>query len=554
MMQRKDYESLCGEWQFSFDDQLTDNPSFDRTIIVPYSYESSASGIGDTRVHSCVWYKRTFQVKPHHGSILLHFEGIDYHAIIYINDVLCGEHVGGFTSFVIDATDYVHSGDNTIKIKVLDSLSKSQLRGKQRARETSYECWYVQTTGIWKPVWLEYAGSSYIESIDYSAEINGHVAIKVSLNKPAKLAMEVRDGDKKIYREEAQTSEKMHSFSFEIQSPKLWNAEHPDLYSTCFRVFGESQDTVESYFGISEIRAKEAGIFINGEREYQQMILYQGYWSETMLSAPDDIALEKDIDMIKALGFNGVRVHQKIENAVFYYLCDKKGLYVWGEIPSAYEFTEKMCSEFTRDAKGIFHQLKNHVCVTTWLLFNETWGVEAINNDKEQQKFVEEIAAYIKSKDKRPVITNDGWYHLDSDILSLHEYEQDAKVFAQEYADKDRVVSSKIINGNHYGKAFAEGYSYTSQPIFISEYGGIALDGRRGWGYGENAHSVDQYEKRLKTIVETVESLTYVSGCCYTQFNDTQQEVNGLLNEDRVPKLPAKRLHAIFSRGQVRRR
>lgn len=544
--ERSDYEFLCGEWDFCFADENQDFPVFDKKINVPYSYECDASGIGDVTAHECIWYKRTINVKQHSGAILLHFEAIDYHSFVYVNGKLATEHIGGFTAFSVDITNLVNVGENEITIKVLDSFDKSQLRGKQRAKSESYECWYVQTTGIWKPVWMEYVGSTYFTEVSFVPNNNGTVKALLQLNAPANVTLCVCDGETQLYTYRSTQAQTQHVVDFVISNPKLWSCTTPNLYNVQVTTDTASCDVVNSYFGFCNVTTDQDGLYVNGNREFQQMILYQGFWKDTMLSAPNDEELEKDIDLIKAMGFNGVRVHQKVENEVFYYLCDKKGLYVWGEMPSAYEFTEKMQEEFSRDSMRIYNQLKNHVCVVSWLLFNETWGVYQIKHDKAQQDYINSIADILRNKDSRPIITNDGWYHLDSDILSLHEYEQDADVFQKEYCDKNYVVSTKTVNVNTYGKAFADGYKYSNQPVFISEFGGIALDRDEGWGYGESATSVLDYKNRLQKLVKTVVQLPYVSGCCYTQFNDTQQEVNGLLDACRQPKLPVEVLRGIF--------
>ena len=551
--ERKDYLFLCGQWEFCMADEETAKPAFDRKIVVPYSYECKASGIGDESVHGCVWYRRTFPVRAHRGRVLLHFEAVDYFASVYVNGAFAGEHKGGYTEFCLDVTPYVKEGENVLTVGVLDSLSKSQLRGKQRAKTASYECWYVQTTGIWKPVWLEYAGETYLKRFRTDASADGTVRLECELSGEAETRFEIFDGEKRVAAGVLPRGSKAEG-SVRIPSPKLWSAGSPHLYTMKIRVAGEPADEVYTYFGIREISLREDGVYINGKREYQQMILDQGYWPDTMLTAPDEEALEKDVELIKRMGFNGVRKHQKVESHIFYYLCDKLGLYVWGEIPSAYIFDAKMRDEFTRDAQAIVLQLRNHPSVICWLLFNETWGVYSIKDSAEQQAYVESVEKRVRAMDGRPVITNDGWSHLNSDILSLHEYEQDPETFRLEYAVKDHVVTDKKINTNFYGKAFADGYRYRGQPVMISEYGGVAIDGAEGWGYGANASDVAAYAERVRAIADTVQAIPYVCGCCYTQLTDVQQEVNGLLTADRVPKLPTDVIREIFSPEGAQRR
>ncbi len=544
--ERKSYRFLCGEWKFAIGNINGYRPNFDKTIVVPYSYECKASGVGDERVHECVWYERTFLVDAHKGRLLLQFEAVDYEAEIYVNHKFAGRHAGGFTQFCLDITELSRQGENVLTVKVTDSLDKSQLRGKQRCKEKSYECWYVQTTGIWKPVWLEYAGDIYLKACEFHAKTDGVVEFSLHLSAPAAVRLAVKFGTEKVFEGTYSPKEELLKGKFVLPDPHLWSCAVPNLYTAEITVGEESPDIVDTYFGIREISVKEDGLYINGEREYQQMVLDQGYWPDTMLTAPDEDALLKDVTLIKRMGFNGVRKHQKVESNLFYYLCDRYGLYVWGEIPSPYRFDERMKEEFSRDCLEIVRQLKGHPSIVCWLLFNETWGVYNINESREEQRFVEEIYRAVRETDDRPIITNDGWSHLNSDILSLHEYEQDAGLFLKEYEKKDYVVSRKKINVNFYGRAFAEGYCYSGQPVMISEYGGIAIVGDSGWGYGDRALSVGEYETRVRKIVDSVKKLDYISGCCYTQFTDVQQEVNGLLTADRVPKLPIETVREIF--------
>ncbi len=539
--ERKDYEFLCGTWEFGFGEE----GPLDRTIVVPYSYESRASGIGDERVCTCVRYRRTFRVKPHEGRLLLHFEAVDYETEVRLNGKDVGSHRGGFTHFCLDITDTAHVGENVLEVRVHDSLDKSQLRGKQRAREKSYDCWYVQTTGIWKPVWIEYAGDVLIEDIHFTTENGGAAVASVRLSASAPVKGSVYDETGALVAEFEGWGRETEC-PFTVPHPLLWSAGSPHLYHAVVRAGEKNCDEVGTYFAFREIVLRPDGIYVNGTKEFQQMVLDQGYWSETGLTPPDEEAIERDVRLIKEMGFNGVRKHQKVESSLFYHLCDKYGLYVWGEIPSPYAFDGRMREEYLRDSADIVRQLRSHPSVICWLLFNEAWGVSSIEEDREEQAFVEEAADAVRALDGRPVITNDGWHHLDSDILSLHEYEQNDAAIAREYTSKDYVVTEKVINTNKFGRAFADGYSYCGQPIIISEYGGVAIEGE-GWGYGESAPDASAYESRVRRIVKAVRSLDYISGCCYTQLTDVQQEINGLLTENRVPKLPIRTIRDIFA-------
>ncbi len=545
--ERKDYVFLTGEWKFSFS-PAEGEPIFDKKIVVPYSYESEASGIGDKSMHECVWYEREFDVKPHRGKILLRFEGVDYRSFIYVNGVYAGEHRGGYTAFALDITKLVKEGANTLRVKVLDDFSRSQLRGKQRCKSESYDCWYVQTTGIWKPVWLEYCGETLLREINFYPANDGNVLFEGETDGDAETEIEIFEAEKSLCTLRVRSKNGKFQDRFQIDSPKLWSFDSPFLYKARVRTAGEPADEVYTYFAFREVKTDEKGVYINGERVYLRMVLAQGYWEKTMLTAPDEDALEKDVKLAKQLGFNGMRMHQKVESHIFYYLCDKLGMYVWGEIPSAYEYSERMKREFGADCLEIVAALKAHPSVIAWVIFNESWGIPKIKNDRECQKFVEGIQEKVRAADPtRLIVINDGWHQLNGDLLTLHEYEQDAEVLTREYRDKNYVVEEKLINQNRWGKSFADNYTYSHQAVLISEFGGVAMVCDDGWGYGTKAEDIEEYRLRVTKLVSALKNIDYLAGFCYTQLTDVQQETNGLLTIDRTPKLPPECIRRIFA-------
>lgn len=256
------------------------------------------------------------------------------------------------------------------------------------------------------------------------------------------------------------------------------------------------------------------------------------------------------------MGFNGVRKHQKIEDARFFlYWCDRKGLLVWSEMAAAYEFSDEAVSHFSQEWADIVRQNYNHPCIVTWVPFNESWGIPQVLTDRKQQAFTETIYHLTKSLDStRPVVVNDGWEHTVSDILTLHDYEEFGARFAARYTDKEPLVSNERSFSN-YKLAFAQGYEYKGQPIIISEYGGIAFDEGKGWGYGSMVKSEEDFLQRYKDITQAIKQVPYVCGFCYTQTTDVQQEINGLLTADRKPKIdPQKKFATLIFPKHPRRK
>lgn len=322
---------------------------------------------------------------------------------------------------------------------------------------------------------------------------------------------------------------------------RTWSPEAPDLYDIEFQIIkdGELIDHVESYFAMREIRIEGSNILLNGRPLYQRLILDQGYWEESHLTPPDEEALIADIDKIHAMGYNGLRKHQKTEDERFLYWCDVKGMLVWGEMASAYRYSDYAVAEFTREWMEIVKQNYNHPCIITWTPFNESWGISKVKTRKEEQSFTEAIYYLTKSLDPyRPVIVNDGWEHTVSDIITLHDYEESGEILLQRYQElKDRILAGEVYHCSHKS-AFANGYGYRGQPVIISEFGGIAFNNDdRGWGYGSKVDTEEAFIRRFDEITTAVKKLPYVCGFCYTQATDVQQEINGLMDAARNPKV-----------------
>lgn len=567
---REEWFSLDGKWDFAFDDEKEGekNKWYEKfpkgTVIeVPFTYETKASGIHQTEHHEIVWYERTFNIKDLEKHPILHFEGVDYEAFIYVNGKLAAQHQGGYHAFSVNLQGKVHIGENKLSVKVYDSKDCSQPRGKQRWREENFGCWYVQTTGIWKSVWLEYVSPIYIEHAKITPLFDEQ-EIQIEID-TKNLPIE-SDG----YRVEAKIlfdgrfinsftaniidgSASLRGSVLERKDPwtmKPWSPENPHLYDLQLHLYkgNELLDTVHSYFGMRKISIEGNKILLNNRELYQRLILDQGYWQDSDMTPPSTEALEEDIQKVLELGYNGVRKHQKVEDSRFLYLADKYGLLVWVEVGSTYAFNDVAVKNFSQEWMEIVKQNYNHPSVITWVPFNESWGVHDIHVNRKQQAFTESIYYMTKTYDQmRPVITNDGWEHTISDIITLHDYEEFGKAFTKRYENKEHVLSNKMqFNKDFY--PFAENYAYKGQPIIISEFGGIAFQTEEGWGYGNQVKDEEAFFKRFEEIHYAIQDLDYVVGYCYTQLTDVQQELNGLLTIDRKPKVSVSRVSEVNTR------
>ena len=560
---RKAWQNLNGEWNFVFDDNDEGetkkyflNFPKSRKINVPFTYETKLSGIEDESIHYVVWYNRKINISKElfcDKKAILNFEGSDYKTKVWINGNYIGENVGAYSRFSFDIEQYVIDGENDITVKVEDSLSKDQPRGKQRYKKESWKCWYIQTTGIWKTVWMEVVSKEYIKNVKTTPK-----AEKVQLEIETNL-LENDIENQNYYIETIisfdgqilnKTKEKINNYyqklemnisADEIQhNVKRWSVNAPNLYDINYKLYCKDKviDNISSYFGVREISIKENRIYLNEEELYLKLILDQGYWKESHLTPPDEQSLISDIESVLAFGYNGVRKHQKIEDERFLYWCDVKGVLVWSEMANCYDFNDKSLQNFTNEWIKVVKQNYNHPSIITWVPINESWGVPEVSSSKKQQDFINSLYYLTKAIDNtRPVISNDGWEHTISDIITIHDYIQDNELLYQKYTDTNMNILNNLEEYNGKHRLFANRYKYKGQPIIMSEYGGIAINSAEGWGYGKQVKDEEELIERFAKLTKSIYNIPYICGYCYTQLTDVQQEINGLMDIDRNYKI-----------------
>lgn len=575
-MVRDVWISLDGEWMFSFDDsdvgeseewflrteeeiEIAGGSEESKVIRVPYTYETEASGIGDRGIHPVVWYWKKVTVD---GRFLLHFDGCDHNMKLWINGVYQGSHTGGYTRVTFDIGKYQTDDEINICVRVEDRMAESQVRGKQRWLPESYGCWYVQTTGIWKSVWLEPVNDAYVSKLKMTPDIHKkelilEADVVANTGKDYFMQCTVLYKGMLISRITVPVKEGKCTGVLPIYDTRagewgiaLWTPGSPELYDLEVELVcdGKQVDKIRSYFGMREISIEGNNILLNGQPLYQKLVLDQGYWKKSGLTPCGDRDILADIEKIQAMGFNGLRKHQKTECERFLYWCDVKGLLVWAEGPSFYRFHESAATEFAKEWTEIVMENYNHPSVITWTPVNESWGVPDIKTDKRQQYFSQMIYCLTKMLDPmRPVIVNDGWEHTVSDIITLHDYEEDGNQLRKKYIHKMQEILDGSFFHNNYRSAFAKGFSYRGQPVIISEYGGAAFeeDDEKSWGYGEKVSDEEEFLKRFSELTLGIKSLSEICGYCYTQLTDVQQEKNGLLTEDRAYKVSPERIRDI---------
>jgi hypothetical protein len=578
-LQRSPWISLNGLWKFAFDDegkytQPNDLKQWTHQIEVPFAPESNKSGINDQNFHSNCWYEREFSTPEGDGRLLLHFGAVDYHARVWVNDQYIAEHEGGYTSFSLDIT-HVLNDTGTTKVTVWAQDEPQDLakpRGKQDWQLKPHSIWYPRTSGIWQTVWIERVGKTYLGhlcwnsnferwEVGFEAAIAGDVPVcgiqikmQLSIGNTvlANDTYEVLNGE--INRRIALGDPGIDDFRNEL----LWSPEKPTLINAKIQLWSNNQllDEVKSYTAMRTVSIQRDRFMLNGRPYYLRLILDQGYWPDTLMTPPSDEALRRDVELIKAMGFNGVRKHQKIEDPRFLYWADVLGLLVWEEMPSAYRFTRKAVERMTREWTEVIKRDSSHPCIVAWVPFNESWGVPNLVETAAHRNYVLAMYHLTKTLDPiRPVISNDGWESTDTDILAIHDYDTKPQQLLRRYGPE--VKLSDMLNHKRPGGRILtlDNYPHQGQPVMLTEFGGIAYapdnepDADKAWGY-QQCWSISELEMKYTALLETVNSIELFSGFCYTQLTDTFQEANGLLYSDRTPKFSIEAIRAATLSGE----
>lgn len=566
---REDWTSLNGEWSFAFDDYDAGHSQHwengfesELTIVVPFAFQTKLSGIGDTSFHDRMWYSRKFgdpRKKNLSDRVILNFEGVDYIAEVYVNGRLAVTHTGSSTRFSADITDFIKPSDNLLVVFALDPSRDTDIpRGKQYWHEQSASIWYNRTSGIWKSVWMETVDPHYIQRAIIRPDIDrGSIDIDLKVSKPsawAKAILTDADGDV-VATSIVSLGGELHRLSLQafgfpgVEEPHLWSPESPYLYGLTLQLLDERMeilDSVQTYVGMRSIECRGGYVYLNHKPYFQKLVLDQGYWPESLLTPPSKEALEFDIKASKEMGFNGCRKHQKTEDPWFYYLADKLGYLVWCDLVSPASFSHDVIGRVADEFREMVDQLINHPSIVAWVPFNESWGISQVGFDKQQQALSSSMYFMAKALDPtRLAVSNDGWEHTFSDMVTIHNYMHGsdpdgalAKDFAEAMSNREICVSEEPAGR----RIFASGHSYSGQPIVISEFGGInyepeEADREKGsWGY-TSVKDENSYIRDLKRIFKAIGDGRVACGYCYTQLTDVEQEQNGLLTYDRKFKL-----------------
>ncbi len=522
---RRGWMSLNGPWDYAINDSTRFPREFDGQIIVPFSPETGLSGVKrGIKSGEYLWYRREIIVPPAFSGkrIILHFGAVDQTAVVWVNSSQVINHTGGYLPFEADVTEAIEDGVMLITVRVSDDTEKGgHTRGKQKTRRGGI--WYTPQSGIWQSVWMEAVPECYVKNLRVTPLFDqGSVEIAAEIV-----------GEEPAY---AGFNGRSYLLPAEIPVPdfEAWSPENPRLYGftvTC------GEDEVQSYFAMRKfsVEQDERGVprlFLNNRPYFQNGVLDQGYWPDGLYTAPTDEAMIYDISAAKAMGFNMLRKHIKVEPLRWYYHCDRLGMLVWQDMPNgggsynaavvsaplvtgvhikdgAYALfargDKEARAEFRAELAEMVRHLYNCPCVAMWVIFNEGWG----------QFDAADMLELVRSIDKtRPIDHASGWHDQGvGQVKSEH-------VYFRRYSFKP----------DKKGRA-----------VLLSEFGGY---GHRVLGhcFGNKDFGYKKFEMpaQLEIAIEELYQgqigparLQGLSAAVYTQLADVEDELNGLLTYDR---------------------
>ncbi len=535
---RQDWMNLNGVWEY-FRRSNTQSMSYVRTlssfrqrILVPFGVESALSGIMHTDLgttaNSVLMYRRTFELTEAFAgkTTLLHFGAVDWRCVVYVNGEKVGQHDGGSDPFTFDITPYLKaSGEQELQVAVWDPCNRGgQPIGKQTTSPGSI--WYTSCSGIWQTVWLEPVNPCYIERYELVPDAeHGTVKVKVLASDPTcKFYLIARDGEEIVA-----TTDKVRvgeEVTLTIPNAKLWSPDSPFLYNLDIYLTADNCqecDKARGYFGLRTLSKAmidgHPGFLLNGKPLFLFGPLDQGWWPDGLLTPPSYEAMIYDLKTIKSLGMNMVRKHIKVENDLWYEWCDRNGLIVWQDMPSAGGSggtvgTKEECQQiFYNECVNIVNAVKQHPSICVWIPFNEGWGQDA----------------------------GAGSGHTMRGYLTVRNADADMGRLMNAASGWTDFEIGDITDAHSYPSPNGMSNTRNDRVNVCGEYGGITylIDGHLWAGSQQVYTSVDDseaYTERFNQFTTALQALQKTKGLwagVYTQITDVEQEVNGILTYDR---------------------
>ncbi|WP_345752640.1 glycoside hydrolase family 2 protein [Microbacterium rhizophilus] len=580
-MVRPRWLNLNGEWQFEIDrgdsglERRLVGRDLARTIVVPFAPESALSGVEDVDFLEAVWYRRTVTIPAEWGDdhVLLHFGAVDHDATVWIDGEEVVRHRGGFSPFT--ARLGARAGETvSIVVRARDPRDGLQARGKQATWYDNTHCQYTRTTGIWQTVWMEPVPAVHLRRPRITPDLGSRafdIRLPLSGNRPGSTVEVVVSDADGVVATAASRADLDLAPSLRVTLPddrvRAWSTVDPHLYGLRIRLRDESGDVIDevlSYAGLRSVAIDGRRVLINGERVFQRLVLDQGYWPESLMTAPSDAALVRDIELGLRAGFNGARLHEKVFEERYLFHADRLGYLVWGEFgdwgvsgQGDLGHNQAPTASFITQWTEVLERDHSHPSIIGWCPLNETH-----QNLHDRITVLDDVTRgmFLATKladPSRPVIDASGYAHrvLETDVWDSHNYEQDPARFAE--------LVGGTADGRPYENTREDGtrvsQPYGGQPHFISEFGGIWWNPDRtdadggaqddSWGYGQRVRDEAEFHERFEGLTGVLLADPEMFGYCYTQLTDVFQEQNGVYRFDRSDKLDVARIRAAQERA-----
>jgi hypothetical protein len=545
-LERAQWVSLNGPWRFAFDPRLIGEQqrwhrpearrSKDLVINVPYPWESLLSGVAAPDYRGAAWYEREITIPEDWSGLkpYLHFGAIDWQARVWLNGQLIAEHDNGYLPFSCDLSPYLQPGETgTLVVRAYDVADAATPVGKQVPQ------WYTYSSGIWQTVWLEGRAPDHLSAVRITPNLEqeqAEIELSFHISQPGAFLMRLHSPDQAFA-----TLEQSHEFAPGLQhlsltlpvpSPKLWSPESPYLYSLQIELVpanGQTADQVSTYFGMRKIeracwneKAYEY-ILLNGEPVYLRGALDQAFHPNSLHAYPDDETIRSDIQLAKDLGLNMLRCHIKVNDPLYYYWADRLGMLVMYDLPSPAIDTPQMRRSWEATLHGAMARDFNHPSIFSWILFNETWGLEDYCSPT-VAPWLQEMYRMTKQLDPTRLVEDNSpcyYDHVDTDINSWHFYLND---YTQVRQHVQRVVD-ETFPGSCFNYLTKGEYVQGKQPLINSEYAGVSAhmgDRDISWSFKYQTSELRRHAK--------------ICGYVYTELTDVEWEHNGFVNYDRSPK------------------
>ena len=571
---RTDWLCLNGEWEFEIDQGdsglergLLTRPLAQR-IVVPFCPESVLSGIHNRDFLNVVWYRRSVTLPSdwRGRNVLLHFQAVDYDATVWVNGREAARHRGGFSPFVVPLERFAKPGDEVeITLRARDFSEPPQPRGKQAQTLAGSGAIYGRTTGIWQTVWLEPVPETALERTRITPDVAGgafHLDQPIAGHRSEmRVVARVRSAGRTICSAQVAADTDFAprlTLSIPEGERRLWSPEDPFLYDLEIELIaadGRPIDLVSTYSGLRGITIDGPEVRLNGRPVFQRLVLDQGYYPDGIMTAPDDLALIRDIQLSQAAGFNGARLHQKVFEERFLYHADRLGYLVWGEFGdwgcrghgSARGEHQKPGPDYITQWLEVLARDYSHPAIVGWCPLNETWQ-DYGDRITQLDDVTRGMFLATKAMDtSRPVLDASGYSHRvrETDVYDSHDYDQNVDTFGERHSGLAR--GAPHVNGR---SSIVWSVPWNGQPYFVSEFGGIwwnpkVAEDEDSWGYGERPQSIEEFYERFEGLCSVLLNDPNMFGYCYTQLTDIDQEQNGIYKFDRSPKFDTERLASV---------